>query len=133
MVNKFITRGMDSAIEYVIDGGGSLISTGVAGYAEVPFDCYIEASVLTADQSGSIVIDIWKCAYDDFDAGSTHPVDADSITASAQPTISGDTKDEDETLTGWTRTLNKGDILAFNVDSVSTHTRVTISLKVTKL
>lgn len=132
MVNKFISRGDDSSIEIIIDGGGAAITTGVKGYLEVPFACYIEACIMAADQSGSVVVDIWKCAYDDFDAGSTHPVDADSITASAQPTISSDTKDEDETLTGWTRSLNKGDILAYNVDSASTITRLVISLKVTK-
>jgi hypothetical protein len=69
---------------------------------------------------------MWKYPF-------THPVDGDSITASAQPTISSGTKDEDEILTGWTRELDKGDILAFNVDSVATIIRLTISLKVTKL
>jgi hypothetical protein len=132
MVRKFISKGDESGIEFVIDGGGAALTTGVKGYIEVPFDCYIDACVMAADQSGSAVVDIWKCAYDDFDAGSTHPVDADSITASAQPTISTDTKDEDTTLTGWTRALSKGDILAYNVDSAATITRLLVSLKVTK-
>lgn len=121
-----------SGVEFIIDGGGSAITTGLKGYIEVPFDCRIDECSLEVDQSGSIVIDIWKCTYAQFDAGSTHPVDADSIAASAQPTISTDVKAQDAILTGWTRLLSERDILAFNVDSVSTVTRCTIVLKVKK-
>ena len=41
-------------------------------------------------------------------------------------------KSQDSTLTGWTTAVAAGDILAFNVDSTATITRVTISLKVEK-
>jgi len=82
---------------------------------------------MMADQTGSIVVDIWKDNYANFP-----PTDADSITASAPPTISTAQKSEDSTLTGWTTSISADDILAFNVDSCSTIERVTISLKVTK-
>jgi len=82
---------------------------------------------MLADQSGSIVVDIWKDTYANFP-----PTDADSITASAPPTISSAQKSQDSTLTGWTKSISSGDILAFNVDSCATITRVTISLKVEK-
>lgn len=133
MVNKHITRGVESAIEPIIDGGGAVITTGVKKYVEVPFHCYLEEVALEADRAGDIVIDIWKCAYDGFDAGSTHPVDGDSITASTPPTISAGTKVKDTTLTGWTREFDEGDILAFNVDSCATIQRLTIAMKVTRL
>jgi len=60
------------------------------------------------------------------------PADIDSITASAPPTISAAQKSQDSTLTGWTTAIAAGDILAFNVDSCATITRVTISIRVTK-
>lgn len=82
---------------------------------------------MLADQSGSIVVDIWKDTYANFP-----PDNADSITAAAPPTISGAQKSQDATLTGWTTAIAAGDILAFNVDSCATITRVTISLKVEK-
>lgn len=119
-------------ISFLIDGGGSAIATGMKGYIEVPFACTIQRATLLADQSGSIVVDIFKCTYSQFDAGSTHPVSGDKITASAPPTISSATKAQDSTLTGWTKTINAGDILAFNVNSITTVTRVTLSLKVSK-
>jgi len=115
------------AINFVIDGGGSAITTGVKGYIEVPFACTINRVTLLADVSGSIVVDIWKDTYANYP-----PVDADSITASAPATISSATKSQDSTLTGWTTSITAGDVLGFNVDSITTCTRVTLSLKVTK-
>ncbi len=120
------------AIEFVIDGGGVALSTGLKGYLEVPYDATITRATLLADQSGSVVVDVFKCTYANFDASSTHPVAGDKITASAPPTISTATKSQDSTLTGWTTSISAGDILAFNVNSATTITRVTISLKITR-
>lgn len=115
------------AIEFIIDGGGSAITTGVKGDVEVPFACTITQATTLADQSGSIVIDIWKDVYANYP-----PTVADTITASAKPTLSSATNAQDSTLTGWTRTIAAGDTLRFNVDSASTVTRVTLSLKITR-
>ena len=121
-----VTNVKKSAIEFVIDGGGSAITTGVKGFIEVPYACTITAVRLLADQSGSIVVDVWKDTYANYP-----PTDADSITASAVPTISTATKSEDATLTGWTTSVSVGDILGFNVDSITTCERVTVVLAVT--
>lgn len=116
------------AIPFIIDGGGATITTGVKGFVPVPFACTIIRVQLLADQSGSIVVDIWKDTYANYP-----PTDADSITASAVPTISAAVKAEDSTLTGWTTAIAAGDILGFNVDSVTTCQRVTLSLTVVRL
>lgn len=126
------TRGLkwadnDASIQFVIDGGGAAITTGVKGYIEVPFACTIEQVTLLADQTGSITVDIWKDTYANYP-----PVDADSITASAVPAISSSDKDQDSTLTGWTTSITAGDILGFNVDSAATVERVTVALRVKK-
>lgn len=94
----------------------------------VPFDCEITAVTLLADAEGSIVIDVWKDTYANYP-----PTDADSITASAPPTISSAVKSKDETLTGWTKNLSMGDILRLNVDSVDTIARITLVLTVEKV
>jgi hypothetical protein len=123
-----IPAGVKAAtITFIIDGGGSAITTGQKGHLEIPFACTIERVTMLADQSGSIVVDIWKVAYASFP-----PADGNSITASAPPTISTAQNSQDATLTGWTTAIAAGDILAFNVDSCATITRVTISLKVAK-
>ncbi|WP_375782920.1 carbohydrate-binding protein [Bradyrhizobium sp. Pha-3] len=120
------------SIEVVIDGGGSAIGTGLMGFVRLPFAGTITEVTMLADRSGSIVVDIWKCTYSQFDAGATHPVVGDSITASDHPTISSATKSDDTALTGWTTSFSAGDILGFNVNSASTVQRVTLALKYTK-
>jgi hypothetical protein len=119
-------------LNFVIDGGGSTITTGMKGYLQVNQALTILANTLLADQSGSAVVNVWKTTYASFDAGATHPVAADKITASAPPTITSATKSTDTTLTGWTTSISAGDILAFNVDSVTSCQRVTLCLKCKK-
>ena len=117
-----------AVIIFIIDGGGSAITTGEKGHLRIPFKCEIQRATLLADQSGSIVIDIWKDTYVNFP-----PTIADTIVAAAKPTITTAVKSEDATLTGWTKTINADDILAFNVDSITTIKRVTLILKVKKI
>lgn len=118
-------------IEVVIDGQGSVITTGLKAWIEVPFACTITANRLFADQSGSIVVNIYKTTYALYAPG-THPVVGDKITASAPPTITTDVKSQDTGLVGWTTSLAAGDVLAFNVDSCSSITKATLSLPVTR-
>ncbi len=114
-------------IGITIDGGGGVITTGIKGDIEIPFNCTINQVTLLADQSGSIVIDIWKDTYANYP-----PTVADTITASAKPTINSATKSQDTTLSGWTTSVSAGDTIRYNVDSCTDITRCTLILKVTK-
>lgn len=116
------------SITFIIDGGGATITTGVKGDLEIPFSCTITVATLLADQSGSIVVNVWKDTFANFP-----PTVADKITASAPPTITTATNSKDSTLTGWTTSITAGDTLRFNVDSITTIQRVTLSLKVKRL
>lgn len=124
---EYIQRLRTVALSLTIDGGGAAISTGIVADLKVPFACEIVDVEMLADQSGSIVVDIWKDTYANFP-----PTDADSITASAVPTITTATKSQDSTLTGWTTAIAENDILRFNVDSVTSITRLHLTLKVRK-
>lgn len=117
-----------TAIGYSFDGGGSALATGTYGAGlSIPFACTINSVTLLADQSGSVVVDIWKDTYANFP-----PTNADSICASAKPTLSSARKSVDTTLTGWATSVAAGDVLYFNVDSASTITKLALVLKVTK-
>jgi hypothetical protein len=107
----------------VLDGGGAALTTGIKLDLEIPFACTVTAWRIVADQSGSIVVDVWKDTYANFP-----PVVGDSITGSEKPTLSSQTKNEDTNLTTWTTAISAGDWLRFNIDSVSTVTRVTLVL-----
>jgi hypothetical protein len=119
---------LTTALAYVIDGGGSAITTGVKGDLLIPFACTINSATLQADQSGSIVVDVWKKTY----ATSSPPTVANTITASALPTLSTAQSSQDAALTGWTTSVAANDMLRFNVNSATTVTRVTLTLKCTK-
>ena len=114
----------------LVEASIGLIIAGVADTqadVRVPFSCEIVGVTLLADVSGSIVIDIWKDTY-----ANAPPTVADTITASAKPTLSSAIKSEDTTLSGWTKTLTKGDVLRYKVDSASSLASVMIHLQVEK-
>lgn len=114
----------EGTIALTIDGGGSTITTGIKGDVHIPIPIVLTEVVMLADQSGSIVVDIWKDSYTNFP-----PTVADTITAAAKPTITTATKSKDSTLTGWTTSVAADDVLRFNVDSVTTIQRVLVALK----
>jgi hypothetical protein len=121
-----------SGLQFVIDGGGQAIGTGIKGYLQVDFACTITQGTLLADQTGSIVVDIFRCVYSAF-APPTHPASGDKITGTNPLTIASALKQQDATLSGWTLSLAKGDILAFNVNSASVVQRVTVDLAVLRV
>ncbi len=110
------------SLNFIVDGGGSAITTGSKGYVRVDFDAIVYGWTVAADQSGSIVFDVRKCTYPDF------PVTA-SIAGTEKPTLAGVDKNEDLDLTTWTQKLVFGDILEFVVDSAATVTRATVDLR----
>jgi len=110
-----------------VDGGGSVITTGLKGYIEIPYSGTITRWTILSDVSGSCVIDIWKDTYANFP-----PTSGDTITGSAKPTLTSAVKAQSSTLTGWTTAVTSGDIIGFNIDSVSTSTRINLSIKITK-
>lgn len=112
-------------LNFIFENSGSVIATGVAGDIICPFACTIQSVTMLADQSGSMVVEIWKNSYANYP-----PTIADKITASAPPTLSAAAKSQDTTLTGWTTAIAAGDTLRFNVNSASTVTRVILQLKV---
>ncbi|MBA7572234.1 hypothetical protein ES708_14010 [subsurface metagenome] len=69
------------SITFIIDGGGSAITTGQKGHLKIPFACTINRVTMMANESGSIVVDIWKDTWGNFP-----PTAADSITAATPPT-----------------------------------------------
>jgi hypothetical protein len=121
------TVGQLSPIGLVIDGGGATLTTGIKGDIYCPYTGTITAVTLVADQTGDIVVDIWKDSYANYP-----PTDADSITAAAVPTISAGLKAQDTTLTGWTTAIAASDVLRFNIDSVTAIQRLTIQLTVSR-
>lgn len=115
-----------TAFYLVIDGGGSTPGTGVKGQFDVPTNCTLTGWVLTADQSGSAVIDVLRSTYSGF------PTTA-SIAGTDKPTLTSAQKNENlGPLSNWTSTaLSTGDQLQFNLNSVATVQRLNLTLVTT--
>ena len=120
-----------AGIQFVIDGGGSAITTGEKGHVEVPFNCELETVSLFGDRSGIMFLSLWKDTYANFP-----PTSGDTITTSGVPIISGSAGKNQYTgaaLSGWIKTFTKGDVLTFGVYSNSSgNQRMTVSLTVGK-
>lgn len=117
--------GRVAAIPYTIDGGGSTPGVGSKGQMSIPFACTITGWVITADQSGSCVVDVLKSSY----AGFPSTV---SIAGSDKPTLTSAQNNEDLSLNGWgNNAINAGDIVQFFVDSATTVQRINITLNIT--
>lgn len=111
-----------------VDGGGSVITTGVKGYITIPYDMTITGWTIFADQAGSAVVDVWKDTYTNFPPDVT-----DTIAGTEKPTLSSVQKNTDATLTTWITAVTAGDVIAFNVDSATTVTRINVLVYGTKL
>ena len=114
-------------IVVVIDGGGSAITTGVKGdVPDLPAMTITGWTLEGAEASGSIVIDIWKDTY-----ANLPPTVADTLfgAGTEKPTITTAHKGQDLSLTTCTTSVAEGDCLRFNVDSITTFTRVTLTIR----
>lgn len=112
----------------MVDGAGSVITTGVKGDIMLHFAATITEWEVFASPSGSIVFDLWSDTYANFP-----PVVGDSITTGEKPTLSSADHGQDTSLNGgagWA--ITAGNIIRVNVDSASTCTRATLALKITR-
>ena len=132
MSNSAFTKAQISPFGGIIFQTGDLTSatvltTGIKAYLQMPYPGIITGWTLFCNPSGSIVIDIWKDTYANYP-----PTVADTITASAKPTISSAVKATSTSLTGWTTTFSAGDVFGFNIDSISTATWAELTLQITR-
>jgi hypothetical protein len=116
-----------ASINYIFDGGGEEIITGLKGSIAVPFPCVIQSWTLVAEPTGSIEIDIWKTSLGDYP-----PDVGDSITGGAKPAIVAGQTASSSSLGTWDTAIAEGDVISFNVDSVSSVALASISIKVTR-
>lgn len=114
-----------SSMQFTIDGGGATPATGVYGQISVPVSCTVTGWVLTADQSGSAVIDVLRSTYANF------PTTA-SIAGSDKPTLSSVQKNRNLAVSAWGSTaIVAGDEVQINLNSVTTCTRLNLTLNIT--
>jgi hypothetical protein len=120
-----------ATIGLTVGDGVNAITTGFKGAIPVPFSGTItEWTIVSTDAnpptSGSIQIDILKSTF------ANYPTMSSMVGTGTKPNIANSNKGTG-TPTGWsTTTINAGDIIGFNVTSVTGLKRITIVLKVVK-
>jgi hypothetical protein len=121
------TGAVSTSFGIVIDGGGLVLSTGMKGFVSMPYDATITGWDIFADQTGSVQIDVWKTSYAGFP-----PSVANTIAGSQKPLLSSAQKNTSSGVGTWTTAIAAGDVIAFNVDSASVVTKVTVVIKVSR-
>lgn len=116
-------KSLIKTVTFVVDGGDTTPSTGEYSSIVSNFNGTITSWTITSDIAGSTVVDIWK-------ANGAKPTVANTITASAKPTLSSANYATGATLTGWTTSITENDVLTINIDSISTLKRVTLQLNI---
>jgi hypothetical protein len=118
------TQERQHTIKHVVDGGGSVPGTGVTGDAMVTHACTIVAWSVLADQSGSMETDVWIKPY----VANSPPTVANTVVASDYPKITTASSADGSALTGWTTAIAANSQVRFNLRSITTITRFTITL-----
>lgn len=114
---------VSKTIGITVDGSGSALSTGVQGYIVAAFNGVITGWDLVANAAGSVVVDVWKTA------GPTIPTVANKITSTTPPTLTAQQINGSNNVSLWGTSVSIGDVFAFNINSASTITKVTLTLK----
>lgn len=107
-------------------GDGS--STLAAGVTTDPFvipwaGTIVGVRTLGNAAAGSCVVDVWKTVF-----GNTAPTVANTITASALPTVTSALMSQDNVLTGWTTSVTANDQFIAKLNSNTSNTRVTLEV-----
>lgn len=107
-----------------LDGGGSTLTTGVKAYVTVPTNGTITGWTITADGSSpTCTFDVWKIS------GSTALPTVSNTIMGTKPALSTGNTISSTTLTNWVTTFKKGDVFGFNLDAVTTATKITFTLE----
>lgn len=116
------TADLTRTINYVIDSGSISMIAGNKGSVTLDVSGVLESLVILSDQQGDLILDIKKSNYNNFPTFT-------SIVGGTYPQMSNSRKIRDDELNSWDTSIVSGDILTFDVISVSNINRFLISLK----
>jgi hypothetical protein len=110
----------------VFDGGGSVLTTGLQADVVIPYAMTITGWTMLGDVGGTASVDIWSAPYATYP-----PTIANTIIGATgtKPNLAGSIKGQSTTLTNWTTGVTAGDIIRFNLDSVTTQTRISLTIQ----
>jgi hypothetical protein len=114
------------SLNYLVDGGGSAVATGINGDIYFPYNCTINNWVVLADTEGNLGVDLWKTPY------TTYPATEGNSICGTEIALNAVLKNSDANLTGWTTSISANDTLRVYIRTASTIERFTMALDLTK-
>jgi len=124
--NQTIAAQLISTIGTTLDGGGFVVTTGQKGYIRIPYNAVITEWAIIAKEIGSVQFDVWK-------RNASKPISSNSITGTAKPVLNNSDFAASTVLTGWNTSLQAGDVVGWNLDSVTGITWVMIQITISKI
>ena len=117
----------DGGIVFIIDGGGSAITTGAKSWIPLLKSGTITGYDFTCDTSATIVADVWTDTYANFP-----PDNSDAMPGGGkEPTITAGVKAQDTDISDWSSvTVTKNNYIRINIDSNDNATYAVLYLKV---
>ena len=119
--SSYVQNAIVSSFGMVINGNGAVPSTGVKGFITIPYNLTVTSWNIFSNTTGSAVVDVIRSTYSNFGSGT-------SIAGSELPTLTNQAKNQNNTISTWTTTLNSGDIITFNLNSISNITMLSVSI-----
>lgn len=112
------------SIQYVVDGGGAVLTTGIKGDLDLPFSCTLTDCVLLADEVGTLSADIWIAPLASYPPTVSNSIIPTYATLTAQDHATQD-------ITGWTTAFSAGSTIRYNIFSTGgSIQRLTIAMTV---
>ena len=111
-----------------VNNGDSVLETGKKGHRRIPYDCEVTDWLLTSTDTGVIQWDINWCTYGDW------PTTA-SVAGTNLPGMGqlGATNKYRDGSVDWTKTtFTEGDMIEFEIDTVTTLTNCTLTLTIVR-
>ena len=118
--------GSTGVINIVLGGGLTVLETGIKGNITLPFNLTFDSWELTAGETGSILLGLWRSSYANYPPTSSSAMHS----GATGPAIIDGIKNYDTDLSDWGGvTGSYGDHVCINVDSISTIKNCSLSIK----
>src|SRR5215469_5697583 len=107
-----------------VDGDGATPGTGICADDYIPVACTLQFAVLQSTLTGSVAVDIWMTPF----VVNAPPTLANSIVSATPPTLTTAQSSIDNILSGWTKSVPANTAVRYNINSIATLTRFTLTL-----
>jgi hypothetical protein len=125
-----LASGYTGVANVIIDGGGEVLTTGVKGNIEMPFNFNLYGWALRSLETGSLLIELNKSSFSEYPPGLSGIMHI----GATGPYIDADWKNQETGISGWANPTGMGgDTIQITVTSASAITQASLALRYNKI